>query len=56
MFKASHDFVILSLDGSRAVDEHLDEGQPATVLSALDHYVSRPAIAQFQTMTPLHYV
>ena len=55
MFKASRDFIVLSLDGSRAVDEHLDEDQPATVLSALDHYITRPAIAQFQNMTLLHF-
>ena len=53
MFKASRDFVVLSLDGSRAVGEHLDEDQPATVLSAL---VSRPATAQFQSMTLLNFV
>ena len=29
MFKASRDFIVLSLDGSCAVDEHLDEDQPA---------------------------
>ena len=56
MFKASRDFVVLSLDGSRAVDERLDEDQPATVASALDHYVSRPATAYFESMTLLHFV
>ena len=56
MFKASHDFIILSLDRSRAVDKHLDEDQPATVLSALDHYVARPATAQFKSMTLLCFV
>ena len=56
MFKASRDFVVLSLDGSRAVDERLDEDQPATVASALDHYVSRPATANFESMTLLHFV
>ena len=56
MFKASRDFVVLSLDGSRAVGEHLCEDKPATVLSALDFYVSRPATAQFQSMTLLNFV
>ena len=56
MFKASRDFIVLSLDGSRAVDEHLDEHQPATVLSTLDHYISRPVTAQFQNMPLLHFV
>ena len=56
MFKASRDFVVLSLDGSRAVDEHLDEDQPATVPSPLDHYVSRPTTALFQNMPLLQFV
>ena len=38
MFKASRDFIILSLDGSRAVEDHLEEGQRATALSIVDHY------------------
>ena len=37
-FTASRDFVILSLDGSRAVEDHLEEGQRATALSIVDHY------------------
>ena len=40
MFKASRDFIVLSLDGSRAVQEQLDEGQPATGLSIPDHYIA----------------
>ena len=40
MFKASRDFVVLSLNGSHAVNEHLDEDQSATVSSALDCYIS----------------
>jgi len=30
---ASSDFVVLSLDGSRQVEERLEEGKPATALS-----------------------
>ena len=56
MFKTSHDFIVLSLDESRAVDEHLNEDQPATVPSALDHYVSQAATAQFQSITLLNFV
>ena len=56
MFKAFCNFVVLCLDGSCAVDECLYEDQPATVLSTLDHYVSRPATAQFQSMTLLHFI
>ena len=57
MFKASKDFVVLNLDGSRTVGEHLDEDQPAPVPSALDHYVSRPVTAQFPSITQfiVHY-
>ena len=47
---------MLSLDGSRAVKDCLDEDQPATALSALDHYIGRPATPQFNEMTLLHYV
>ena len=42
MFRASRDFIMLSLDGSCAVEDRLDEDQPATALSALDHYIGRP--------------
>ena len=44
------------LDGSRAVEDHLDEDQAATALSALDHYIGRPTTPQFNEMTLLHYV
>ena len=56
MYMASRDFVMLSLDGSRQVEERLEEGKPATALSALDHYTSRPATSQFEEMTLLHFV
>ena len=36
--------------------DRLDEDQPATALSALDHYISRPTTPQFNEMTLLHYV
>ena len=56
MFRASRDFIMLSLDGSRAVGDRLDEDQPATALSALDHYIGHPNTPQFNEMTLLHYV
>ena len=40
---------MLSLDGSRAVEDRLDEDQPATALSALDHYVGCPTTPQLCT-------
>ena len=55
MFMASRDFVMLSLDGSRQVEKQLEEGKPATSLSALDHYTSRPVTPQFEEMTLLHF-
>ena len=55
MFKASRDFVILSLDGSRAVQDHLQEGQRATALSIVDHYMGRPDSLHFNTMTLLEF-
>jgi len=51
MFKASRDFIVLSLDGSRMVDENYQEGQQATVPSVLDHYVTRPSTPVFNDMT-----
>ena len=54
-FKASRDFIILSLDGSRAVEDHLEEGQHATVLSIVDHYMQRPDSPHFNTITLLEF-
>ena len=56
MFRASRDFGVLSLDGSRAVKEQLQEDQPATAPSTLDHYVARPAIESFSHMTLMNYI
>ena len=55
MFKASHDFIILSLDGFHAVEHHLEEGQNVTALSNVDHYIGRPNSSHFNTMTFLEY-
>ena len=55
MFKASRDFIILSLDGSRAVEDHLEEGQSATALSIVDHYMGRPDSPHFNSMTLLEF-
>ena len=33
----------------------MEEGKPATALSALDHYISRPVTPQFEEMT-IHFV
>ena len=51
MYMASRDFVMLCLIGSIQVEEKLEEGKPATALSTLDHYTSRPATPHFEEMT-----
>ena len=57
MFRASRDFVFLSLDGSREVDDKTDEGsQVVTVDSQLDHYSSRPNTPEFENLTLLKFV
>ena len=56
MYHASRDFVILSLDSSREVDNKLDEGKVVTIDSYLDHYSARPATADFQDLTILLFV
>lgn len=43
---ASRDFVILGTDGTHAVENSLDNESPATALSILDHYRSRPTTFQ----------
>ena len=55
MFRVSQDFIILSLDGSRAVEDHLEEGQHATALSIVDHYMGRPDSSHFNGMTLLEF-
>ena len=55
MFKASRDFVILSLDGSRLVEQNLREGQPATIPSILDYYLARPSTPLFNNITLLNF-
>ena len=50
MFRASRDFVMLSLDGSRAVEEQLNEDRPATAPSALDHYVALRCPSYYSTV------
>ena len=52
MFK---DLVILNLDGSRAVENRLEDGQSATALSIIDHYMGRPNSIHFNNMTLLEF-
>ena len=56
MYRSSRDFVILSLDGSREVNQALEEERPVTLESQLDHYCSRPTSLEFDSITLLQYV
>jgi ATP-dependent DNA helicase PIF1 len=47
--------VILGTDGTRAVENSLDDESPATALSFLDYYHSRPITFQYNEMTLLHF-
>ena len=48
---ASRNFVILVTDGTRAVEDSLDDERPATVLSILDHYRTRPTTSDYNDLT-----
>ena len=52
LYMASRDFIILGTDGTRAVENNLDVNNPATALSILDHYHSRPTTTD---MTLYHF-
>ena len=56
LFMASRDFVVLSLDGSRALADKLDDDRAATNLSSLDHYKARPDTPLFNSMTLLTFM
>ena len=55
MFKASRDFIVLSLDGSRAVEDHLQQDSQATVPSIFDHYIARPTTSCLNSITLLEF-
>ena len=56
MYRATRDFVILSLDGSREVDDNLEADRPVTVESQLDHYCTRPRIPNHEALSILQFV
>ena len=56
MFRASRAIVYLSLDGSRELEDQLEEGENVTVDSQLDHYCARPSTPHFEGMTLLEFV
>ena len=51
LIMCSREFVILSLDGSRAVQDKLDDDKPATALNILDHYKARHESSTFELIT-----
>ncbi len=54
LIKSTRDHTMLSLDGSRQVEERPDEAtSTATVSSILDHYIQRPGNQTFEGMTLL---
>ncbi len=53
LFRASRDFVVLSLDGSRQVTETFEEDKSVTVDSQLDHYCARPDVPEFREVSLL---
>ena len=55
MFKASRDFIVLSLAGSHAVEERLEEHHHATAFFILDHYMHRPNSAPLDDRTLLEF-
>ena len=55
MYRAFRDFAVLSLDGSRQLDDNLNEAENVTVDSLLDYYCARPATSLFEGMTLLEF-
>ena len=55
LIMCSREFVVLSLDGSRAVQDKLDDDNPATTLNILDHYKARPASATYENVSLYDY-
>ena len=55
MYKASRDFVVLSLDGSRLVQHDLEQQDTATAPSILGHYIHHPTTGTFNSMTLIEF-
>ena len=56
MIRSSCDFVVLSLDGSREVDDNLEADKSVTVESQLDKYCTCPDTCDFNKLTLLEFV
>ncbi len=56
MFRASRDFVVLSLDYSQQLDDYFEENECVTVHSPLERYCARPVTPEFANPTLLQFV
>ena len=56
MVRSSRDFVVLSLDGSREVDDNLEVDKPVTVESQLNQYCACPDTGDFNKLSLLEFV
>lgn len=52
----SQDFVVVSVDGDRVVQDQFTSEKHATSLSQLDHYAVRPRTLDFENMSLIHFV
>ena len=50
LLKASRDFIVVHLDGSRAIDHLQETKEQLATPSFLDHYMGRPGTAQFNVI------
>ena len=55
LYCATRDFIILSLDGCRIVEDHLDNQRPATAPSPLDHFIAHPTSPLFESVITTFY-
>ena len=55
IFKASRDFIIPNLDGSRAFKHNSEQGRATITPSILDHYIRRSSNSVFNSMTLLAF-
>ena len=55
LIKTSRDFIVVNLDGSRAIEDHLQENERATTPSFLDHYMVRPTKPHFNDINLLQF-
>lgn len=55
LVKISRDFIVVNLDGSHRIEDHLQENERTTTPSFLDHYMGHPATPQFNGINFLQF-